>query len=132
NSCGAARLEILFYEKAHSSAGSEQIILYGVAENSCSRLKPFTLTINTCWFDTTSHHPEDRYFDSIIVDRSAAPRIIPGSSLELSLWNSGTLLTAHCSAVLRFASARDSNTPHPAHSEVPFSGLTTIPAVAAG
>lgn len=104
NTFGAARLEILFYEKTSSEEGREQITLYGIAENSHFQLKSFTLFCDTCWLDKSIHHPEDRYFDSIIIDLSGSSPVIYGSSLELSLRNADGVLTAHSSSVLRFNS----------------------------
>ncbi len=106
NTFGAARLEILFYEKEASGEGREQVILHGIAENVCSQLKPFTLSLDTRWLDSCNRHPEDRYFDSIIVDRSGSTRLIPGSSLELSLNCSNGVRAGYCAAALRFESAR--------------------------
>jgi hypothetical protein len=104
NTFGAARLEILFYEKTSSEPGREQITLYGIAENSHFQLKSFTLFCDTCWLDKSIHHPEDRYFDSIIIDLSGSSPVIHGSSLELSLRNADGVLSAHSSSVLRFNS----------------------------
>lgn len=105
NTFGAARLEILFYEKTASAENREYIILYGIAENTCSQLKSFTLSFDTWWLESSAHHPEDRYFDSIIVARSSFSRLIPSSSLELSLRKSTGILAAHCTVALQFESA---------------------------
>ena len=105
NTFGAARLEILFYEKTTSGDGQENVVLYGIAENVCSQLKSFTLSFDTWWLDCCNRHPEDGYFDSIIVERSGFSRIIPGTSLELRLRDSAGILAAHCNVVLRFDSA---------------------------
>lgn len=112
NTFGAARLEILFYEKTASGEDREQIILYGIAENVCSQLKSFTLSFDTCWLDSRNRHPEDRYFDSIIVDRPGFSRLIPSSSLELNLRNANGMLAGYCAVAFRFASSRLERTAH--------------------
>ena len=103
NTFGAARLEILFYEKRSLETGREQITLYGIAENIYFQVQSFTLFCDTCWFDNGNHHPEDRYFDSIIIALFSSSPIICGSSLELSFRGSDGELTARCSVALRFS-----------------------------
>ena len=105
NTFGAVRLEILFYEKTSSEEGREQITLYGIAENSHFQLKSFTLFCDTCWLDKSIHHPEDRYFDSIIIELSGSSPVILGASLELILRNADGVLIARSSSALRFNSA---------------------------
>lgn len=104
NTFGAVRLEILFYEKTSSEEGREQITLYGIAENSHFQLKSFTLFCDTCWLDKSIHHPEDRYFDSIIIELSGSSPLIHGASLELILRYADGVLAAHSSSTLRFNS----------------------------
>ncbi len=104
NTFGAARLEILFYEKTSLETGREQITLYGIAENIHFQLQSFTLFVDTCWIDNGNHHPEDRYFDSIIIELFGSSPIICGSSLELSLRGTDGELAAHCSTLLQFNS----------------------------
>ncbi len=106
NTFGTARLEILFYEKEAPGEDREQVILYGIAENVWSQLKSFTLSFDTRWLDNSNRYPEDRYFDSIIVDRSCATRLISSSSLELNLNHSNGVLAGYCAAALRFESTR--------------------------
>ena len=106
NTFGSARLEILFYEKDTSGQDREQVILYGIAENVRSQLKSFTLSFDTRWLDGCNRHPEDSYFDSIIVARSGSTRLIPGISMELNLNHANGMLAGYCAAVLRFESAR--------------------------
>ena len=103
NTFGAARLEILFYEKRSLETGREQITLYGIAENIHFQVQSFTLFCDTCWFDNGNHHPEDRYFDSIIIELFGSSPIICGSSLELSLRGRDGELTARSSIVLQFS-----------------------------
>ncbi len=106
NTFGAARLEILFYEKDTSGQDREQVILYGIAENVRSQLKSFTLRFDTRWLDSCNRHPEDRYFDSILVDRPGPTPLIPGISMALSLNHANGMLAGYCTAALRFESAR--------------------------
>ena len=106
NTFGTARLEILFYEKDTSAQGREQVILYGIAENARSQLKSFTLNFDTRWLDSCNRHPEDSYFDSIIVARPGSTGLIPGLSMELSLKQANGMLAGYCAAALRFESAR--------------------------
>jgi len=104
NTFGAARLEILFYEKTSSEAGREQITLYGVVENIHFQLASFTLLYDTSWFDKDRHHHDDRYFDSIIIDGSGSSHIIPSSAFDLSIRSPNGELVGHCSVMLRFTS----------------------------
>lgn len=104
NTFGAARLEILFYEKTSSEAGREQITLYGVVENIHFQLASFTLLYDTSWLDKDTHHHDDRYFDSIIVDGSGSSPIIPSSAFDLSIRSPSGVLVGHCSVMLRFTS----------------------------
>lgn len=101
---GAVRLEILFYEKRSPEEGREQITLYGVAENSRFQLRSFTLFYDTCWFQDTINHPDDRYFDSIIIEGGPAENI-PSSSLDVAIWDSAGIVAGHSAAVLKFESA---------------------------
>ena len=104
NTFGAARLEILLYEKRSLETGRELITLYGIAENIHFQVQSFTLFCDTCWFDKGNHHPEDKYFDSIIIDLFDSSPVIYGSSLELGLRSADGNLAAHCSTVLQFNS----------------------------
>ena len=104
NTFGAARLEILFYEKMPSEAGREQIILYGVVENIHFQLVSFTLLYDTSWFDKDMHNHDDRYFDSIIIAGPGSSHMIPSTAFDLSIRSPDGVLAGHCSAILRFTS----------------------------
>lgn len=104
NTFGAARLEILFYEKTSSEAGREQITLYGVAENIHFQLVSFTLLYDTSWSDKDTCYHDDRYFDSIIIDGTGSANIIPSSAFDLSIRSPNGVLIGHCSVILRFTS----------------------------
>jgi len=104
NTFGAARLEILFYEKMSSEAGREQITLYGVVENIHFQLVSFTLLYDTSWFDKDTHYHDDRYFDSIIIDGPGSSHIIPSTAFDLSIRSPDGVLAGHCSVILRFTS----------------------------
>lgn len=102
NTFGSTRLEILFYEKTISDQRREQITLYGIAENIYSQLKSFTICCDTCWCDNRNRHTENKYFESIIIDRFGSSPIIAGFSQELILRNADSILIGHCSIILRF------------------------------
>ena len=127
NTFGAARLEILFYEKDTSGQDREQVILYGIAENVRSQLKSFTLRFDTRWLDSCNRHPEDRYFDSILVDRPGSARLIPGISITLSLNHANGIVAGYCTAALRFESARLTGAAHHCLA-APLSGVPATPA----
>jgi len=103
NFSGAVRLEILFYEKRPHEEGREHITLYGVAENTCFQLRSFTVSYRTCWLVNTITHPDDRYFDSIIIEGYTTENIF-SSSYFVSIRDPAGTVIGHSAAHLRFTS----------------------------
>ena len=102
NGCGAARTEILFYEKTFSRGSEEHIKLYCIVENNRFQIRSFILTYKTRWHNRLLRHYRNRYFDPIIIGTCIPSRLISFFMADLCIRNQDDTIAGYSSARLTF------------------------------